>query len=58
MDKPKSDEIRNAIRENYGKGAALGEMGCGCSSSSCCGTPNDITTVDQTAHVEETGDAR
>jgi arsenite methyltransferase len=44
MDKPGNDEIRSAVRENYGKIAA-GNTGCGCSSS-CCGTPNDTTAAD------------
>ena len=47
MDKQKNDEIRNAVRENYGKVALSGLSGCGCSSSSCCcGTPNDVTAAD------------
>lgn len=46
MDKHKNDEIRSAVRENYGKVAASGSAGCGCSPSSCCGTPNDVTAAD------------
>jgi ubiquinone/menaquinone biosynthesis C-methylase UbiE len=46
MDKQKNDEIRSAIRENYGKVAASGKTGCGCSPSSCCGTPKDATAAD------------
>ena len=46
MDKQKNDEIRSAVRENYGKVAASGRAACGCSSSSCCGTPNDVTAAD------------
>ncbi len=46
MDKQKNDEIRSAVRENYGKVAAAGRAGCGCSSSSCCGAPNDVTAAD------------
>ncbi len=46
MDKLKNDEIRGAVRENYGKVAVSGRSGCGCSSSSCCGTPNDLTAAD------------
>lgn len=45
MDKQKNDEIRSAVRENYGKVAASGKTGCGCSPS-CCGTPNDVTAAD------------
>lgn len=46
MDKCKNDEIRSAVRENYGKVAASGKTGCGCSPASCCGTPNEITAAD------------
>lgn len=42
----KNDEIRSAVRENYGKVAVQGRSGCGRSSSSCCGTPNDVTAAD------------
>jgi len=46
MKKQKNDEIRSAVRENYRKVAESVRPGCGCSSSSCCGTPNDTTAVD------------
>lgn len=46
MDKQKNNEIRSAVRENYGKVAASGKANCCCSPSSCCGTPNDVTTAD------------
>jgi len=46
MEKQKNEEIRSAVRENYGKVAVAGRSGCGCSSSSCCGTPNDVTAAD------------
>jgi SAM-dependent methyltransferase len=46
MDKQKNDEIRSAVRGNYGKVAASGKSGCGCSPSSCCGTPTDVTAAD------------
>jgi SAM-dependent methyltransferase len=45
MDQQKNDEIRSAVRENYGKVAASGRTGCGCSSPSCCGAPNDVTAA-------------
>ncbi|MFZ5564325.1 MAG: arsenite methyltransferase [Thermodesulfobacteriota bacterium] len=35
----KNDEIRDTVRQNYGKVAASGASGCGCSSTSCCGGP-------------------
>jgi SAM-dependent methyltransferase len=46
MVKQKNDEIRSAVRENYGKVAVSGRSGCGCSSSSCCGTPGEATAGD------------
>jgi arsenite methyltransferase len=46
MEMQKNDEIRSAVRENYGKVAVAGRSGCGCSSSSCCGTPNAVTAAD------------
>lgn len=32
----KSDNIRKAVREQYGKVAESGQSGCGCSITSCC----------------------
>jgi len=46
MDKLKNDEIRSAVRQKYGKVAASGSAGCGCSSSSCCGTSGDVAAKD------------
>lgn len=46
MDRQKNDEIRGAVREKYGKTAESWRAGCGCSSPSCCGTPNDETAAD------------
>ncbi len=45
MDKNKNDEIRGAVRENYGRIAASERAGCGCSPS-CCGTPSGVTAAD------------
>ena len=45
MNRQKHDEIRSAVRDNYGKVAASGGAGCGCSTSSCCGTPNAVTAA-------------
>lgn len=33
-----NDEIRSAVRENYGKVAIAGKSGCGCSANGGCGT--------------------
>ncbi len=46
MDKQKNDEIRSEVRENYGKVAESRKASCGCSPSSCCGTPNGLTAAD------------
>ena len=35
MNQLKNDEIRKAVREQYGKVAVAGSSGCGCSSGSC-----------------------
>jgi len=48
MDKRKNDEIRRAVQENYGRIAAAGQSGCGCSSS-CCGTPDSLQPKGQRA---------
>lgn len=46
MDVQKNEEIRTAVRERYGKIAETGKTGCGCSTSSCCGTPGMLTAAD------------
>lgn len=46
MDKFKHDDVRSAVRENYGKVAAAGTAGCGCSPSACCGTPKGVSAAD------------
>ncbi|MCK9295983.1 MAG: arsenite methyltransferase [Desulfobulbaceae bacterium] len=38
------DEIRGAVRKNYGKIATA--TGCGCSSATCCAAPAGATAVD------------
>ena len=43
MDNVGNDEVRKAVRENYGKVAESTGGGCCCSSSSCCGPNNDPT---------------
>ncbi len=45
MNKQKKEEIRSAVRNNYGKIATSGGAGCGCSPS-CCGTPADAAAKD------------
>ncbi len=46
MDTLKNEEIRNAVRENYGKVALSAASACGCSHSSCCGTAHNVTAED------------
>jgi len=46
MTKRKHEEIRNAVRENYGKVAQEGTTGCCCSTSSCCGKPGEVSLTD------------
>ena len=46
MDKLQIDDIRGAVRENYGKVAGSVTAGCCCSGASCCGTPRDVTAED------------
>jgi arsenite methyltransferase len=46
MDEIQIDDIRSAVRENYGKVAGSVIAGCCCSGASCCGTPKDVTAED------------
>ena len=46
MEKLKDDEIRQAVRRSYGKIARAGASGCGCASSSCCGSGNNPAPED------------
>ncbi len=39
MDQLANDNIRKAVREQYGKVAESGNSGCGCSATSCCDEP-------------------
>ena len=44
----KSDDVRRAVREKYGKVAEAGGAGCGCApsaSGSCCGSGGDPSVV-------------
>ena len=43
MENLRSDDIRKAVRVNYGKVAESTGAGCCCSSSSCCGSGNSPT---------------
>jgi len=46
MDNVSKDDIRQAVRENYGRVAQSESGGCGCSSSGCCGSSTSPTTED------------
>ena len=46
MENVGNDDIRKAVRENYGKVAQSEGGGCCCSSSSCCGSGNNPTAED------------
>jgi hypothetical protein len=46
MGKLQIEDIRGAVRENYGKVAGSVIAGCCCSGSSCCGKPEDVTAED------------
>ncbi len=46
MAKRRHDEIRRAVRENYGKVAQEGTTSCCCSPSSCCGKPGEAPLTD------------
>jgi ubiquinone/menaquinone biosynthesis C-methylase UbiE len=46
MAQSKHDEIRKVVREKYGKVATAGNASCGCSTSSCCGKPDEVTLTD------------
>ncbi len=49
-----NDNIRKAVREQYGKVAEIGNSGCGCSATSCCEGPS----VDAKAVSMELGYSR
>ena len=49
-----NDNIRKAVREQYGKVAEIGNSGCGCSATSCCEGPG----VDAKAVSMELGYSR
>ena len=57
MNKPNHDDIRTAVRENYGKVALgpQGEQACGCSSSCCVPNP-DFNPVDASKALGYSGE--
>jgi len=51
MQSMKDDEIRRAVRKNYGKIAKSGAENCGCSPPACCGDGNKPSTADVSARI-------
>ena len=56
MDKLQIEDIRGAVRENYGKVAGSAVAGCCCSGSSCCGKPEDVTPEEISIALGYSGD--
>jgi SAM-dependent methyltransferase len=46
MNQLKNDEIRQVVLENYTSVAESDGKGCGCASTSSCGTASDVSAVD------------
>jgi arsenite methyltransferase len=51
MKEMKDDEVRQAVRKNYGEIAKTGSSSCGYSPPSCCGDGNKPNTVDVSARI-------
>ena len=51
MQSKKDDEIRRAVRKNYGEIAKSSSGSCGCSPSACCGDGNLPNTADVSARI-------
>jgi SAM-dependent methyltransferase len=51
MNTQKQDEIRKVVREAYGEIAKGNTMGCGCSSSSCCGISQTPGPAEYSRHI-------
>jgi SAM-dependent methyltransferase len=47
----KDDEIRQAVRKNYGEIAKTGSSSCGCTTPSCCGDGNSPSAADVSARI-------
>jgi len=46
MQGPTNDQVRQAVRESYGRVAEADAAGCGCAPSGCCGSGNSPTPED------------
>jgi SAM-dependent methyltransferase len=51
MKSMKDDEIRQAVRKNYGEIAKTGSSSCGCTTPSCCGDGNSPSAADVSARI-------
>ena len=51
MQSMKDDEIRQAVRKNYGEIAKSGSSSCGCTPPSCCGDGNSPGSVDVSTRI-------
>jgi len=56
MDKLQIEDIRSAVRENYGKVAGSAVAGGCCSGSSCCGKPDDVSPEEISIALGYSGD--
>lgn len=56
MQSMKDDEIRQAVRKNYGEIAKSGSSSCGCSPQSCCGDGNSPGAADVSARIGYSAD--
>ena len=43
MENTKNEQIRQAVRKTYGQVAESNSSGCGCGTSSCCGTEDNAS---------------
>ena len=51
MKEMKDDEVRQAVRKNYGEIAKSGSEGCGSNPPACCGDGNKPSAVDVSARI-------
>jgi SAM-dependent methyltransferase len=51
MKEMKDDEVRQAVRKNYGEIAKSGSESCGCSPSACCGDGDKQSAADVSARI-------
>ncbi len=51
MQEMKDDEIRKAVRKNYGEIAKSVSSSCGCTPPSCCGDGNSSSAMDVSARI-------